>query len=371
MNERMMQFRIGMFVLVAGLVLVIMIVMFEAPALLRSPRYVTVYFAEAPGINKGIPVRRSGVRVGEVFDFEFTPVEEAREGVLVTLSLDPHYPLRDANVPKLARALIGDVSIDLIPGPPGSLRAFDTPAESMVPANRVDGLVATDPFVLISGASKIFEDAEGTLKAIEEAAIGLAKITEKAEALDEFLATWSSAGKRVDALATDLARVIEDNEADIGPAVTSLRSTLEKVDGLLNEENSEKLKRTIDQLNSSFARLDAVLADLEPVARDLSAGPGATANTNLGQVLARANRITYDLSLLTGQLSDASGQFNKDGTLQQLLSDRQLYDDLRTLARTAEATMGEARVVLGHLRQFSEKIARNPGMIGEGVLAPR
>jgi phospholipid/cholesterol/gamma-HCH transport system substrate-binding protein len=371
MNERMMQFRIGMFVLVAGLVLVIMIVMFEAPALLRNPRYVTVYFPEAPGINKGIPVRRSGVRVGEVFSFEFTPPEDKKEGVLVTLSLDPHYPIRDANEPKLQRALVGDVSIDLIPGPPGTLRAFSTPAESMKPENRVDGLLAVDPFALISGASKIFDNAEGTLKAIELAANGLTKITDKADSLDEFLETWSATGKRLDSLATDVGRIVKDNEADIKPAVTSLRNTLEKVDGLLTQENREKLRQTFEQLGTSFAKLNVVLDELEPVARDLSAAPGEPSKTNLGQALARINRVVYDLNLLTSQLSDASGQLNRNGTLQQLVSDRQLYDDLRTLSRAAESTMGEARVVLGHLRLFAEKISRNPSMISEGVLAPR
>ena len=115
MNERVMQFRIGMFVIVTGMVLTMLIVWFEAPALIRERHFVTVFFSEAPGVDRGIPVRKSGVRIGEVFAFAFTEPHQP-EGVIVTLSLDPKYVIREGAVPRLGRALIGDVSIELLPG---------------------------------------------------------------------------------------------------------------------------------------------------------------------------------------------------------------------------------------------------------------
>ena len=61
MNERLMQFRIGMFVIVAGLVLTMMIVWFgESPAILRDQVYLRVHYAEAPGVIEGVPVRKAG-----------------------------------------------------------------------------------------------------------------------------------------------------------------------------------------------------------------------------------------------------------------------------------------------------------------------
>ncbi len=56
MNERVMQFRIGMFVIVAGLVLTMLIVWFgESPSLFRDHVYVTVHYDEAPGVGRGDP----------------------------------------------------------------------------------------------------------------------------------------------------------------------------------------------------------------------------------------------------------------------------------------------------------------------------
>ena len=67
MNERVMQFRIGMFVIVAGLVLTMLIVWFgEAPSLLRDQVYLRARYADAPGVLEGVAVRKSGIRVGEV-----------------------------------------------------------------------------------------------------------------------------------------------------------------------------------------------------------------------------------------------------------------------------------------------------------------
>src|SRR6516162_5348431 len=117
MNERVMQFRIGMFVIVAGLVLTMLIVWFgESPALLRDQLYVKAHYAEAPGVLEGVAVRKSGIRVGEVVAIEFDPRPNQTDGVLVTLAIERRYTVRQGSVPRLSRSLIGDVTIDMLPG---------------------------------------------------------------------------------------------------------------------------------------------------------------------------------------------------------------------------------------------------------------
>src|ERR1700736_6717128 len=104
MNERVMQFRIGMFVIVAGLVLTMLIVWFgESPALFRDRTHVTVHFVEAPGVSEGIPVRKSGIRIGEVAQVEFDERPGKPDGVLVTLALDKKYKIQAGAVPRISR----------------------------------------------------------------------------------------------------------------------------------------------------------------------------------------------------------------------------------------------------------------------------
>ncbi|HEU5115464.1 MAG TPA: MlaD family protein, partial [Isosphaeraceae bacterium] len=82
MNERVMQFRIGMFVIVAGLVLTMLLVWFgESPSLFQDHRYVVVHYIQAPGVSEGIPVRKSGIRVGEVVAIQFDDRPNMPDGV--------------------------------------------------------------------------------------------------------------------------------------------------------------------------------------------------------------------------------------------------------------------------------------------------
>src|SRR4051794_16675909 len=179
MNERVMQFRIGMFVIVAGLVLTMLIVWFgESPALLRDQVYVKARYAEAPGVLEGVAVRKSGIRVGEVVHIDFDQRPNQPDGVLVTLAIERRYPVRDGSVPRLSRSLIGDVTIDLLPGTGDhNLVMGRTPAEAPV----IEGDVAADPSKALAAATIAFEKAGDTLKSINEAAVGLSKISKNAE----------------------------------------------------------------------------------------------------------------------------------------------------------------------------------------------
>ncbi len=100
MNERVMQFRIGMFVILAGLVLTWMLIWFgETPALLREHTYIKVLYDEAPGVTVGIPVRKSGIRVGEVAAVAFDNNPNHSDGVVVTLALETKYRIKEAPSP--------------------------------------------------------------------------------------------------------------------------------------------------------------------------------------------------------------------------------------------------------------------------------
>ena len=69
-----------------------------------------------PGVLEGVPVRKSGIRIGEVSAIAFDERPNQPDGVLVTLALERRYQLREGSVPRLTRSLIGDVTIDMQPG---------------------------------------------------------------------------------------------------------------------------------------------------------------------------------------------------------------------------------------------------------------
>ena len=94
----------------------------------------TVHYAEAPGVGEGIPVRKSGIRVGEVVSIRFDDRPGQPDGVLVTLALEKKYKIRAGSVPRvISKALIGDVSIDLLPGSGDRPRWLRVPRRSAPP----------------------------------------------------------------------------------------------------------------------------------------------------------------------------------------------------------------------------------------------
>jgi phospholipid/cholesterol/gamma-HCH transport system substrate-binding protein len=368
MNERLMQFRIGMFVIVAGLVLTMMIVWFgESPSILRDQVYLTVRYAEAPGVLEGVPVRKSGIRIGQVSAITFDERPNQPDGVLVTLALERKYTLHEGTRPRLSRSLIGDVTVDMQPGTGSALlRTSRSPVAAH--DHVIDGDVAPDPSKALEAATKAFESAGDTLRAINEAASGLAKIAKSAEKLDDFLGSVADAGKNVSKAAQGIDRVIKANEADVQPAIASLRQVAQKLDDTLDARTRDSLKTGIDRFSSAAARLEAGIAQIDPVLKDLGAPVDKMPVTDLGQAVRRINLVSSDLELLTKKLRDGRGGLNTAGSLQKLITQSELHDNLNAMAVSAAQAIAQLRTVLNALRVFAEKVSNDPSSLARGAL---
>ncbi len=367
MNERVMQFRIGMFVIVAGLVLGMMIVWFgESPSLFRDHAFVRVHYTEAPGVAEGISVRKSGIRIGEVLSINFDETPGRPEGVIVVMSLERKYKLRKDSVARITRSLIGDVVIDMMPGASSEFITYGDTADK---APEISGDVTPDPSKALAAATAAFERVGGTLAAIETAANGFSTVAKKAQNLDNFIQTIAEAGSNVSATAKGITRVIADNEADIRPAIVNLRQVSDRLNAAITPETAAEFKSLTDRLNVVSGKLDASLNDIRPVLDDLGATAGkSTPITNFGQAVLRVNRITADLTLLTGALSDGKGHLNPNGSLQRLVTSPELFDNLSRMAFSANGVFDLARPAVKALGVFAERIAKDPGAISRGVL---
>jgi len=367
MNERVMQFRIGMFVIVAGLVLGMLIVWFgESPSLFRDHAFVRVRYTEAPGVAEGITVRKSGIRIGEVLSINFDETPNRPEGVIVVLSLERKYKLRKDSIAKISRSLIGDVSIDMVLGNSPDFITYGNTPET---APEIAGDVTPDPSKALAAATAAFEKVGGTLAAIETAADGFSTVAKKAEHIDEFLTSLGDAGRNIAITAKGINRVIAENEGDLRPAVTNLRQVTDRLNAALTPETAAQMKQVTERLNVVAVKLDASLNDIRPLLEDLGATAGkSTPTTSFGQAVLRINRITADLGLLTGALSDGKGHLNENGSIQRLVTHPELFDNLSRMAFSANGVFELARPAVKALGVFAEKIARDPASIGRGVL---
>jgi len=365
MNERVMQFRIGMFVIVAGLVLTMLIVWFgESPSLFRDHVYLTVRYAEAPGVAEGIPVRKSGIRVGEVTGIHFDERPNQPDGVLVTLSLERKYKIKAGSVPRINKSLIGDAAIDMMPGVgPGNLKTGETPETAPV----IEGEVAADPSKALAAATLAFEKVGGTLASIDAAAGGIAKITKSAEGIGEFLDTWSKTGNRLTAAADDIDRFIRANEGDVRPAVTNLKEITGKVNRTLDEPTQAALRDGIKKFSAAAGQLAASLEEAAPLFRDLGAPITATPSTDFGNTVRRVDLIAGDVALLTRAFRGQNNTLNTEGSLQRFVTRPEVFENISRMAASGAAAFEGIRPILASFRKFADQISRDPGAISRGA----
>ena len=367
MNERVMQFRIGMFVIVAGLVLTMLIVWFgESPALLRDQVYLKAHYSDAPGVLEGVAVRKSGIRIGEVVAIEFDQRPNHPDGVIVTMAMEPKYSIREGSVPRLSRTLIGDVTIDL---QPGTGQTNLKPSHNVAAAPIIEGEVATDPSKALAAATIAFEKAGDTLQTINDAAAGLSKLSRNAERLDEFLKTWTTTGTNVSAASQSIDSLVKANENDFRATLANLKKLGEKLNDTLSSETQDSLKTGIARFSSASARMDAELTDVAPLLKDLGAPVKHTPTTDFGQSVRRFNRVVADIELLTAALRNRNGALNTDGSIQKLLTQSDLYDNFNNMALSASQALGQLKTVLSSFRAFAERVSRDPSAISRGILS--
>jgi len=366
MNERVMQFRIGMFVIVAGLVLTMLIVWFgESPQLFNDYVYVVVHYEEAPGVAVGIPVRKSGIRVGSVTAVNFDDRPQKGDGVLITLSLERKHRIKAGSVPRLSRSLIGDLSVDLLPGKgPGLLTAARTPENAPL----IEGEIAPDPSKALAAATKAFEKAGSTLQSIDLAANGIAEMTKSASKIEEFIDTWSQTGLKVSSAAAGIDRFIAANEKDFQPAVANLRQVSQKVNDTFDAQTQAALKTGVDRLATAFAKFELNMTEAAPLFKDLGAPSNTIPTTDFGITLRRLNLIASDLSLLSRALNDGRGRLNQNGSIQKLLLRTELHDNFNKMAVAANEVFTALRPIVASIRTFADKVARDPSALSRGAL---
>ena len=86
MNERIMQFRVGVMILATILIAAILVLLFMGSSPLLHGTY-TIYikFSDAPGVTRDTPVRKAGIRIGRVRNVQFADDDA---GVIVTAEID-------------------------------------------------------------------------------------------------------------------------------------------------------------------------------------------------------------------------------------------------------------------------------------------
>ena len=184
MAERRLKMRLGMFVAAMLVTLASLVVLFGgAPNLFSNKSRYTVLFPEAPGISVGTPIRKSGVRIGEITKIDLDP---ASGQVRVLIAIDPKYPPRTSEDATITRGLLsGDSAIDFLP----KLGTDGQPlprGDEYPPGSEIAGIPPITPRSLLTPASGILASAQNSLDRMVTSFERLEKVAPKLElALEE------------------------------------------------------------------------------------------------------------------------------------------------------------------------------------------
>lgn len=291
MNQKSLEFRVGLTIFIAALILVFGLMWFQGFNIRRSTYLLNAVFPMVGGIDHGDEVSVNGVEKGEV-----ERVSLREHDVLVTMKLsadvrvpdDSHVILQTIGVmgERIVVILLGEAETVLEPG--DTLRGIYDPGISEA----------------LASLGHLMEDLTGLTVDIRRIA-GVLSEGEKLEKTIDNLAT----------ITADIKSLIAKNAPHFEKGVASFRNSAERVDAFLDRNT---------------AHLDSVVVSLRDVTGELP------------DLLERLREVTGSLSELARYLE------TDESTLGALLRDRELLNKL-------EGTVGSLDELIKDIKENPKK----------------
>jgi phospholipid/cholesterol/gamma-HCH transport system substrate-binding protein len=414
MNERQMQFRVGV-VMLATMIIGTILATLNGPI----PRdllpwgvhayRISIELPQAPGVGLNTPVRKNGLLIGRVSE-----IEDLDNGVIVKVDIDGDRRLLTSHVPHVRTSVLGDATIDFV----SELAA--APPQQLSNGAKIPGVVDPNPFDSIAKLGDLQDDVQQTMQALARAgnevadvaarvdeAFGseteegrikrlldtteraMSQLGDAAAAFNEILgenlldepATQSAppatqgvppANQGARPSASIAASLVNFQQPDQAEIVIQVPTTRDRLKEALNElpdavrdfrVTMQELRVVLDSANKNFRDLEGFT---EPLGRNGDRIVNSILETTEG-----LDRMVEELNVFTQALS------SREGTLGQLIHDRQVYENLNRLIHNANQVVLQVnditlrlRPVVNDARIFMDKVAREPGRVVTGGLNP-
>ncbi len=356
-TERQLQFRVGVLVIVAASVCAGLVVRFGDTQHLWKKGYpLTVHLENGAGLYPNAPVTLSGLAIGAVRQIE---LNQTRGGVNIQIEIQEGIRLPIDSRVVVTRSLMGESAVEFVRG---------VESDMLKPGGRVAGVAAADPLVMIQ---RLEARTHETLSAFAETGQewrqvakninqlmdtergNLDQVVEQAaEALHEFTIAMKNANQMIEA-ANDIVGDPASQRA-MKEALTALPKLVGATKATLDETRQAvgATRQVMDSMNRNLVNLSQVT---EPVGKrgEQMVAKLDSSLTNIDQLLTELNRFARVIN-------------QKDGSLQKFVRDPSLYNNLDSSSQSMVVLMKNLEPILRDLREFSDKVARNPELLGVG-----
>jgi phospholipid/cholesterol/gamma-HCH transport system substrate-binding protein len=362
MDEQKLQFRVGLFVLLAVCIAGVLVVRFGDLKQYWEESYaLAIRFDEAPGVHPGTPVKMNGILIGRI---RKVLLDDAEPGVLVVVDIQADRKLRTDSKASIARSIFGDSTIEFSPGsspdyiPANMKLEGDSPHDPMEAVRRMEGQLA-ETLAAFRSTSAEWEAVGHNLNSLMETERGnLEQVIERtAVALDDFSKTMKAAHEMIAntnqlVASPEMQRSMQETIALLPQMARDTRDTIAAA-----KISIQKASESLDKVN---ANLDNVSQATAPLAE------------NSRNMVARLNNGLIQLESLLTELNAFATVVNKeDGTLQKFVSDPMLYENLNRSASSLSLLLENLEPTLRDVRIFADKVARHPEVLGvSGALSP-
>jgi phospholipid/cholesterol/gamma-HCH transport system substrate-binding protein len=380
MDERVLQFRVGMVVLTASIVTAILIVMFGAvPDFTGSYYLLNIEFPAAPGVGKNSPVLKSGVPIGRVTHVDL----QEDGGVLLKLRVQSRYKLKQSEICRIriGSMVTGDAVLEFVASNRKQLlQRFDQNRDGHLDREEVNktaellqdgdylrtGMVAEDPLQIIMHMGQKMGD---TFDSIEHAGAGIEK------AADDFAMLMKNLNEFLGSNDGQLQGILTKTEV----ALDNFSRAMGLVSDLAGDPQFQKsLKQTLKDMPALFEQAKLTVTEARKAIRSFETmSESATVNlTNLqhltGPLKQHGPGLAEDLvhtinsmDQLFTQLSTFSSSLNsQEGSLGKLVHDPMLFQQLNSAAHNINEASRRLRPIMEDLRIFSDKLATDPRQLG-------
>ena len=280
------EFRVGLIILIGVIVLAASLYWLQGYKLEQNAQVVQVMFDDVGTLSVGDRVTVSGVHMGKVDNLLL-----ADGGVLVKLLLYKGVVLhQDARFVIRNMGVMGERFIAISPGRSPEL---------------------LDPTTIVRGEYDLgLPDVMGELGEMVQEVRNLVMSIRQNLGSDSTLMALNNTVQNLESLSKSMSSFFKSNENDLNRSVENFYQAADKLNRILSDNSGS--------IDSTVTRFDRTSQHLE--------------------------QLIYQLDTLAGAARQFADKINNsDGTLQMLLDDRRLYDDLRTTADNIDDLVKDIR----------------------------
>lgn len=375
MDERVLQLRVGIFVLLA---IVILLALIYLNSEVWKGQY-TVFLKPqtAPGVKTNTPVRKNGVLIGRVRD-----VQTLDDAVTIALRIDNDERIYENEMASIGtESILGDAVIEILPMPPEE-RGKQLRSDDLI--NRVS--IRRNPMEIVDVALNLESEISETLISIRSAA----------DSFDRTAQEIGDVGSSITELTDSIQGVIDDDDSEIRKLISDFRVVSRKTETALDNFNQlfENMNEIVgdanfkDRFREAIASIPEIFEEVRGAVTDVRTtvnsfqDVSSSADKNLKNlepfteslrengpdILTAVNEGLTEVDGVIDAIQNAAETLgnlqSSNSTIGKLLNESELYDNALDAVKNIREETIKFEPLINDLRMFADTLARDPGQLG-------